>query len=168
MAAKRPVDGPASTWAADSRTRSYKAQMDSFATDYQGRINLRGDRDNVKQRQNAPHKRHTGKNLRAPKRYVVSGKPADFGNSPSYTPGSFARGMGHTENSGYDIPQETREIAPEFDLTTLDGLRAARDHALNRARAAEARGNLVSARNARSDARGYRTTIRTMERQGRK
>lgn len=168
MPANRQVNGPASTWAPDNRTRSYKAQMDSFATDYQGRINLRGDRDNVKQQQNAPHKRHTGKNLRTPKRYVVSGKPAGFGNSPSYTPGAFTRGMGHSENSGYDIPQDSREIAPEFDLTTLEGLRAARDHALTRARAAESRGNLIAAKYARSDAHGYRSTIRAMERQGKK
>ncbi|MFF1693081.1 hypothetical protein ACFVXC_05565 [Streptomyces sp. NPDC058257] len=139
-----------------------------MGTDYQGRINLRGDRDSVKTRQNAPHKRHTGKNLRAPKRYVVSGKPAGFGNSPTYSPGAFARGMGHSDNSGYALPDTPQELAPEFDLTTLDGLRAARDHALTRARAAEARGNLVAARYARSDAKGYRTAIRTMERKGQK
>ncbi|MFD9815174.1 hypothetical protein [Streptomyces sp. NPDC059080] len=142
--------------------------MDSFATDYQGRINLRGDRENVKQKQNAPHKRHTGKNLRTPKRYVVSGKPAGFGNAPSYSPGAFTRGMGYSDNGGYFATDEPRELEPEFDLTTLDGLRAARNNALDRARAAEARGNLVVARNARSDAHGYRTTIRNMERQGKK
>lgn len=164
MAAKREVQGPASTWEANSRNRSFKAVVSPV--DYDGRINLRGDRANVRQQQNTAHPRYTGKNLRTPKRHIVSGKPADLGNSPSYAPGAFTRGMGHSENSGYTLPDVPCEIAPQFDLSTCDGLRAARDDALSRARAAESRGNRVAADNARSNARDYRNSLRVMERQG--
>ncbi|WP_125936404.1 hypothetical protein [Streptomyces sp. WAC 06738] len=137
--------------------------MATVRVDYGGRINLRGARDNVRQKQNQPFRAHTGKNLRTPKRHIVSGRPAGYGESPTYAPGSFTRGMGYSDNGGYFATDEPREIAPEFDLTTLDGLRAARDHALTRAREAKARGNLVVAEYAQSDAREFRKSIRAME-----
>ncbi|MFE2539004.1 hypothetical protein [Actinacidiphila glaucinigra] len=137
--------------------------MANFRTDYEGKINLRGARTNVRQRQNKAHAPHTGKNLRTPKRHIVSGKPAGYGQSPTYAPGTFTRGMGYADNGGYYADAAPRERAPKFDLTTLDGLRAARDHALARAREAESRGNLVIAEHARSDARGFRQSIRAME-----
>ena len=142
-------------------SRSYKS--DTFRTDYRGHVNVRGARLNTAQEQNAPHTGHTGKNLKAPKRHVVSGVPAGYTGSPRYTPGAFTRGMGYADNSGYPV-DAAPEIAPEFNFSTLPGLRAARDYALNAARIAESRGNSVAAENARSNARGYRTMIRKLER----
>lgn len=142
-------------------TRSYKSRK--FPTNYRGRVNVRGARLNAATPQNTPHTPYTGKNLRTPKRHVVSGKPDSYGVSGRFAPGSFTRGMGYADNGGYfDSAKEYR--LPEFDLSTLDGARAARDYALTLARAAEKAGNSTVADNFRSNARDFRALARRLER----
>lgn len=107
-------------------TRSHKAK--AHRVDYRGKINLRGDRTGAKV--NAPHKRHTGKNLRTPKRHIVSDAPTELGNSPTYAPGSYTRGMGHTDNSGYEFLVRVDDKSPLYDMRVIADMRAARDYAL--------------------------------------
>lgn len=111
-------------------TRSHKAK--THRVDYRGKINLRGDRTGAKV--NAPHKRHTGKNLRTPKRHIVSDAPTELGNSPTYAPGSYARGMGHSDNSGYQFLMRVDATSPVYDMRVKADARAARDYALEKQR----------------------------------
>lgn len=142
-------------------TRSYKSVK--FPTDYKGRVSVKGARLSPSTPQNVPHAPYTGKNLRTPKRHVVSGKPAAWGVSGRYAPGAFTRGMGYADNAGY-FPWDAEYTLPEFDTSTLDGARAARDYTLTLARAADAAGNSVAAENLRSNARDFRAIVRRLER----
>jgi hypothetical protein len=144
-----------------AESRSYKSAP--VRTDYRGRVNIRGARVNVTQEQNVPHTPYTGKNLHTPKRHVVSGKPATFGVSGRFAPGAFTRGMGYADNAGYFESSQEYQL-PEFDTSTLDGARAARDYTLTLARAAETAGNSVAAENLRSNARDFRAIVRRLER----
>lgn len=113
-------------------TRSHKAK--THRVDYRGKINLRGERTGAKV--NAPHKRHTGKNLRTPKRHIVSDAPKELGSSPTYAPGAFTRGMGHDENSGYEFLVRVDVDSPIYDRRVIADMRAARDYALEIQRSA--------------------------------
>lgn len=144
-----------------AESRSYKSAP--VRTDYRGKVNVRGARLNVTQEQNAPHTPYTGKNLRTPKRHIVSGVPDTYGVSGRFAPGAYTRGMGYGDNAGY-FESSPEYRLPEFDLSTLDGARAARDYTLTLARAAEQAGNSVAAENFRSNARDFRAIARRLER----
>lgn len=152
-----PFGPPAPRMEGAPDTRSHKAK--TYRVDYRGKINLRGDRTGAQV--NAPHKRHTGKNLRTPKRHIVSDAPTELGNSPTYAPGSFARGMGHSENSGYEFLVRVDADSPTFDRRAIADMRAARDYALKMQRSATgiARDTYVN------KVRELRRIVRTLEKE---
>jgi hypothetical protein len=125
-------------------SRSHKA--DPVRVDYKGKVNLRGARAPQGGRANqAPavgrnvrHNDYTGKQLKAPKRVIRSGRPDGYQQSPTYAPGSHARGMGYSPNGGYFSD------GPTFDLTTTAGIRAARDFWSGVARGLEKQGQDAS------------------------
>ncbi|MGW3153761.1 hypothetical protein [Streptomyces sp. NPDC001089] len=138
-------------------TRSHKAK--NHKVDYRGKINLRGDRTAAQV--NAPHKRHTGKNLRTPKRHIVSDAPKELGNSPTYAPGAFTRGMGHGENSGYELSVRVDAASPIYDRRVIADMRAARDYALKKQRAATG----IARDTYANKVRELRRIVRTLERE---
>ncbi|KJK56125.1 hypothetical protein [Saccharothrix sp. ST-888] len=128
----------------DDESRSHKAGP--VRVDYRGKVNLRGARAPEGGRANqAPavgrnvrHQSYTGKQLKAPKRVIRSSRPAGYQQSPTYAPGSHARGMGYSTNGGYFSD------GPSFDLTTVVGMRAARDFWSGIARGLEEQGQDAS------------------------
>lgn len=138
-------------------TRSHKAK--THRVDYRGKINLRGDRTGAQV--NAPHKRHTGKNLRTPKRHIVSGAPTELGNSPAYAPGSYARGMGHDENSGYEFLVRVDADSLIYDRRVIADMRAARDYALKMQRSATG----IARDTYANKVRELRRIVRTLEKE---
>jgi hypothetical protein len=138
-------------------TNSHKAR--NYPVNYKGKINLRGDRTSAKV--NAPHKRHTGKNLRTPKRHVLSDAPKELGNSPTYVPGSFARGMGHGDNNGYAFLVRVDAACPYYDTRVISEMRAARDYALKMQRSAKG----IARDTYGNIARDLRRIVRTLEKE---
>ena len=137
--------------------RSHKAK--THRVDYKGKINLRGDRTGAKV--NAPHKRHTGKNLRTPKRHILSDAPKELGNSPTYAPGAYARGMGHDENSGYEFRLRVDVDSPTYDRRVIADMRAARDYALTQQRSATG----IARDTYANKVRELRRIVRTLEKE---
>ncbi|MFC9505451.1 hypothetical protein [Streptomyces sp. NPDC057002] len=148
---------PAPRTDAKPDTRSHKAK--THRVDYRGKINLRGERTGAKV--NAPHARHTGKNLRTPKRHIVSDAPKELGNSPTYAPGSFTRGMGHDENSGYEFLVRVDADSPIYDRRVIADMRAARDYALKMQRSATG----IARDTYSSKVRELRRIVRTLEKE---
>ncbi len=153
----------------DAESRSFKAAP--TRVDYRGKVNTTGMRvptgGSTPGRGVRPGDKggtYSGKTMRKPKGVIRSGRPADLSSRGTrYAPG-YTRGMGYTDNGGYvaDYVPEGEPMHGQ-DLSTLAGMRAARDFYLSRKRHSESVGNTAAAERYAGMVAQFRRDIRKME-----
>ncbi|MFE6745998.1 hypothetical protein ACFVGM_09115 [Kitasatospora purpeofusca] len=155
----------------DAESRSYKSAP--VRVDYRGKVNTTGMRvptgGSVPGRGVRPGDKggtYSGKGQRKPKGVIRSGRPDDLSSRGlRYAPG-YTRGMGYSENGGY-VTEFAPDAEPQHgqDVTTLAGMRAARDFYLARQRESLAGHNPAAAERYAGMVAQFRRDIRRVEKE---
>ncbi|MET7631808.1 hypothetical protein ABZS53_15330 [Streptomyces sp. NPDC005499] len=87
-----------------------------------------------------------------------------MGNSPTYALGSYTRGMGHTDNSGYEFLVRVDENSPLYDTRVIADMRAARTYALEKQCGATG----IARDTYTNKIKNLRRMVRTLERENQK